>query len=1650
MKSSWVKMTLVALLLAPFAVHAQFELQILHASDLEGGVEAIDRAPNFAALVDALEDDYPNTVVLSAGDNYIPGPFFNASGERSVFRDAGVFNDTYNTLFGTSDYDGLREGNGRVDISIMNIIGFDASCMGNHEFDAGPDVIQSIIEEDFRSPAGPASDRWVGAQFPYLSANLDFSGDGSLSGLFTENILFKTEFATGPTQSTAEDGAIPKIAPATLIDVNGETVGVVGATTPILASISSPGDVSVIGSGTNDMVELAALLQPAIDAIEALGVNKIILVSHLQQIALEEELAGLLSGVDVIIAGGSDTILANEDDDLLAEDEGNIGGTYPLETVNADAENCFIVSTNGEYSYVGRLIVNFDMNGVVTTAGDDSGPYISSEAKVEEVWGNLVDPFAPGTKGSEVQILVDAVTGIVIEKDGNTFGLTDVFLDGRRSQVRTEETNLGNLTADANLWFAKQIDETVRVSHKNGGGIRAAIGEVVDLGDGNFEFLPPQENELSGKEEGEVSQLDIENSLRFNNGLTLLTLTAEGLKEVIEHSVAASGDGATPGQFGQWGGLSFSFDPALPAGSRVQNAVLTDEDGNPVEVLVRDGEVEGDPERPIRIVSLNFLVGGGDSYPFPELGTDIVELSDEGGVPEDVVNDGVAEFANAGTEQDALAEYLADEFDEDAFEGEETPAEEDTRIQNLAARADNVIPGLTATFDEETTWVSEDGSSIMVSVIVTNLSEAPAEVGVMVSPASTAVEGMNYMVGGSQMAPVGVNELMFEVTPMDDDAVGSTFLALMFSEGVMAGDEDIHTVLFGDNDNEIVEAPAFPALEMNVLASLETPEGAVAEISAHDPVSQRLFVTNSEDNQLLVFDFSNPTVSNIINTIEIDEFGGGINSVAVSNGIVAVAVEAEETGVRGSVLFLDTDGNFLGEAEAGFLPDMVTFTPDGMKVLTANEGEPDDDYEIDPVGSISIIDISGGIESAVITEATFEAFDGMEDDLRNQGVRIFGPEASASQDLEPEYITISADGSTAYVTLQENNAVAVVDIASSTVSTILPLGYKDYSNVMNQIDASNRSGGLFMAPWENVVGMYQPDAITSVLIDGQEYLITANEGDARDYDGYSEEVRVDDLELDETVFPYADILQRDELLGRLKTTTANGDTDGDGDYDVIYNYGARSFTIWNATDGSMVYDSKDDLESITSQDPLWGEFFNSTDDELNFMNRSDDKGPEPENVITGVIDGKTYAFVILERIGGVVAYDISNPIEPEFIQYLNNRDPEDGEAGDLAPEGILFLDAEDSPTGGNLLVISNEVSGTITVISLDELEQPVAPDCDDLDIYLADVLEDGTTNIYEVDLVEDEAQLSFIASSEFEVHIAYNDADKLIYAVSNEDGSYRTLNPNAETPEFGEVTELQTPLQDITQAAFNQDGKLILGSQETKAIYSVMPDDNSVSVYDSYLPLQGGDVVVDGSGALYSASRLGFGSLYKVFPDEIMEDVLVGSVPAEVTGLALMPNGNFLVSHRDANTMMVRGINGAEFDPYTVTLEGEPFFTMFGDLTSGCADVIEEEGDNEGEEAQVVEPITESSVESYNSLRSFPNPTEGMSQVIFSSEAEGRVTVEVFDLNGRLVEAIFNQDVEAGVTYRVDFNGLKLPNGIYIYKMKSAKETSVEKFMIAR
>ncbi len=478
-------------------------------------------------------------------------------------------------------------------------------------------------------------------------------------------------------------------------------------------------------------------------------------------------------------------------------------------------------------------------------------------------------------------------------------------------------------------------------------------------------------------------------------------------------------------------------------------------------------------------------------------------------------------------------------------------------------------------------------------------------------------------------------------------------------------------------------------------------EGA-AEIAEFDPATKSVFFTNADANAITVLDLSDPNNPVRVTDISQADYGAGVNSVSVKGDLVAVAVEAENTSDNGMVTLWRTDGTFITAIEVGVLPDMVTFTNAGDKIIVANEGEPSDDYTEDPEGTISIIDLSSGVENPTVTTADFSAFTDVSA-LTAQGIRLFGPGATPAQDLEPEYVTISDDDATAYVVCQENNALAVVDIASSTVTALLPLGYKNHAHLGNGIDASNRDEAINIQRY-NVLGMYMPDAIDFHMIGGTPYIFSANEGDARDYDGFSEEARVADLTLDPDAYPDAATLQLDENLGRLNSTTATGDTDGDGDIDQIYSYGARSFSIWNAETGEIVWDSGDEFEQFLAAN--YPSVFNSTNDETAFDNRSDDKGPEPEAIRIAELDGRVYALIGLERFGGIFVYDVTNVNAPKCSSFINNRnfnaDPASAAAGDLGVEDIKFIDAENSPTGYPMVMTANEVSGTVTFFSVNQ------------------------------------------------------------------------------------------------------------------------------------------------------------------------------------------------------------------------------------------------------------------------------------------------------------------------------------------------------------
>ncbi|MGV2932794.1 DUF4214 domain-containing protein [Vreelandella venusta] len=668
---------------------SNFQLQLLHAADMEGGGGDLLNAPNFISIVDHLEDQYANSLFVSSGDLVLPGPYLNAAADSSL---QAAFQTAVEEIYGleAGSMSGITAASGRVETLLMDLADAAAVTLGNHEFDLGTGLIEAMIASVVNG-GSTADAEWLGAQFPYLSANLDFSGDSALSGLATEEILSQDAF-----QATLEEllaGANkPKLAPAVIAERGGEKIGIIGVTTQILESISSPGDVNVLTGGSNDMQALAKLIQPIIDDLEAQGVNKIILSSHLQQIQFEEELATLLDGVDIVIAGGSNSLLADQED----QDRGLFPGagepydTYPIVTQDAAGNDVVVVNTDGGWRYVAELVVEFDEQGRVIADSIDensSGIYASTDEQVEALWGDLESAFAEGTKGNVANELVGAVGEFVAEQDGNILGLTDVYLVGERAAVRTEETNLGNLTADANLWYAKQLDEDVVVSFKNGGGIREPIGNVVvDGSDSEPNYQAPSANPAIGKPEGGVSQLDAASSLRFNNDLAIITITRSKLLEVLEHAVAASAPGVTAGQFAQVGGIQYSYDLSQSAGERIQNAVIVNDDGSTNDVLAANGRLVGSAEETVKVVTLGFLADGGDGYP---LGED--SYQDRIDLMSAFEDDGLFDFAEKGTEQDAFAEYMASMFSETPFSEQETPASEDLRIQNLGERSDAVF-----------------------------------------------------------------------------------------------------------------------------------------------------------------------------------------------------------------------------------------------------------------------------------------------------------------------------------------------------------------------------------------------------------------------------------------------------------------------------------------------------------------------------------------------------------------------------------------------------------------------------------------------------------------------------------------------------------------------------------------------------------------------------------------------------------------------------------------------------------------------------------------------------------------------------------------------------------------------------------------------
>lgn len=520
-------------------------------------------------------------------------------------------------------------------------------------------------------------------------------------------------------------------------------------------------------------------------------------------------------------------------------------------------------------------------------------------------------------------------------------------------------------------------------------------------------------------------------------------------------------------------------------------------------------------------------------------------------------------------------------------------------------------------------------------------------------------------------------------------------------------------------------APAHAVkIELQHQWSFQTPGatlgGSAAEIAAFDSVTKRIYYIDGQANQVRALQLgATPTDAPTLVAIDMPT-GGTPNSIAVRNGVVAIA--SNNPGGKhlpGLVRFFNssTGAQIGSDVAVGALPDMLTFTPDGKALLVANEAE---SIELDAAltdadGSISIIRFGGdevsqaNVGSAAEVKATFDSFNGSKAALRAEGVRIFGRSQAANaadtytvaSDLEPEYITISKDSKFAYVSLQENNAIATVDIATNTVVNIQALGLKDHGAAGNGMDSSDQDGvptpNIGVRP--GIFGMYMPDAIASYEIGGKIYLVSANEGDDRGWDAQ----RISGV-------PAA---QRDaNLIGanvnRLDTSRAAGDrrdTNSNGLIDTVQSYGARSFSIWTYDGDNLVrvYDSGDAFEQFIAAN--FAASFNASNSNNNFDDRSDNKGPEPEGVVLTVIQGRVFAFIGLERHSGIMVYDVTDPLNPIFVQYAINRNFANpinvATARDLGPEGLLVLKAGETGWGVDALVVANETSGTVALWAID-------------------------------------------------------------------------------------------------------------------------------------------------------------------------------------------------------------------------------------------------------------------------------------------------------------------------------------------------------------
>ncbi|WP_053364550.1 choice-of-anchor I family protein [Bacillus sp. FJAT-27251] len=494
---------------------------------------------------------------------------------------------------------------------------------------------------------------------------------------------------------------------------------------------------------------------------------------------------------------------------------------------------------------------------------------------------------------------------------------------------------------------------------------------------------------------------------------------------------------------------------------------------------------------------------------------------------------------------------------------------------------------------------------------------------------------------------------------------------------------------------------------------MKSEDGGIAEIVKYNADNKKFYAINGAGQTIDIVslkDLKKTTNGeqqlqkeksiNIADAVNTGQFTyGDVTSIDIdtSRNVVVAAVQEADYTKNGKIVEMNYEGKILKTYEAGVQPDMVKLTDNGKYILSADEGEPRSGLEQeDPEGSVTIVEVKTG----KVTKVKFNDESVIDDDVH---IRNNGTKADAVKDFEPEYIAVSKDGKKAYVTLQENNAIATIDIKAGKVLSVKSLGYKDHSITGNELDAA-RDGKIELERLP-ILGAYMPDSVAYVNIRGVDYLVTANEGDATEWpEDDSTFINVanfkdvkDTIELDPSLFKGMTTAEAQASFEKMQNSAGYQKLEvlTDRGNDAIYTLGGRSFSIWKADTMELVYDSGSDFETITSE--RFPEVFNWSNDDDEFEKRSTKKGPEPEDVKIGRIGKDIYAFVGLERIGGVMTYNITNPEKAQFANYFNSRDFSQAIAGDVSPEGLEFIDAASSPTKKPLVLVGNEVSGTVSV-----------------------------------------------------------------------------------------------------------------------------------------------------------------------------------------------------------------------------------------------------------------------------------------------------------------------------------------------------------------